>query len=154
MIGNSIVTIVEEIVSVLTVAGSSPAVAPSFEHGDRYFQNLVSDEIIGEVVFLDENLSSDDTLTKGGYLEESYPVVLLFLQKSELDWTPDQHQVAIQRQREQRRKFLNRLQNRVNVDVRRIESIRTDNVTNLFDVNLTGVMLSLRIVPLNDYGAC
>ncbi len=147
-----IVAIVESIVNALKIQGSSPEISPIFIHGEKSWQNLDADEVNRDVVFLDEPIRSNDQLRQGGYLEESYPLVFFFAEKSEQDWTPDQHQVVINRQREQRRKFINRLQ--IHEGIREISSMSTLDAKNIFDVNLSGVILYITILPFNDYTAC
>jgi hypothetical protein len=105
-----------------------------------------------EIVFLDEPITSNDTLTQGGYLEEEYPLVMLFAEKSELDWTPAQHGDAIDRQRSLRSKFINILS--TGNYIRRIKSIRTLEGKNIYDVNLSGVLLFITVVPFNQADAC
>jgi hypothetical protein len=147
----SIVTTIESIVGALPItAGGSTY--PTFVHGEKSWQNLQADEIQNVVVFLDEPITSNDVLTQGGYIEEEYPLSMLFVNKTELDFTPDQHRVIIDAMRELSKRFILRLQ--ANSNVRSVKnSIRVD-VTNIFDVNLSGVILKIVVVPYNSDGAC
>jgi hypothetical protein len=104
------------------------------------------------VVFLDEPITSNDQLTQGGYIEEEYPLSMLFVNKTELDYTPEQHRVIIDAMRVLSKRFILRLQ--ANANIRFVKtSIRID-VTNIFDVNLSGVILKIVVVPKNTDGAC
>lgn len=146
-----IVALIKSIVEALPLT-DSPEAYPTFVHGEKEFQNFIADEIEGTLVFLDAPITSNDRPTKGGYIEESYPISMLFLAKSELDYTPEQHQVIIQQMRALRRRFINRLQ--ANANVREVNGISTIDVVNIFDVNLSGVIYRLNVIPFNTDTAC
>lgn len=149
-----IVDIVKGVVSNMTVPGSSPSVAPTFIHGEKSWQNLEADEVLNHIVFLDEPITSNDTMHQSGAFDEAYPIVLFFAEKSEMEWTPEQHQVAIQRQRYQRKKFLNHLVSLIGDTIINFGSIRTMDAKNVFDVNLSGCILYINITPLVNYSVC
>ena len=70
---------------------------PLFYHGTAAWQNLNADnaELKDGIVYLDEPITSDDDIKQSGYIEETYPIKLLFLKKSKLKWTPVQQQLVI-----------------------------------------------------------
>lgn len=147
----SIVTTIESIVGGLPlVAGGSTY--PTFLHGEKSYQNLIADEITNTMVFLDEPITSEDTLTQGGYIEEGYPLSMLFVKKTELDFTPAQHRVIIDEMRELSKRFILRLQ--ANTNIRFVLKCTRTDITNIFDVNLSGVILRVTVVPKNSDGAC
>jgi hypothetical protein len=78
---------------------------------------------------------------------------MLFADKSEIDWTPEQHQVVILEMRALAKRFINRL-----VASPLIRSVRPTvtrvDIKNLFDKNISGCFLRITIVPLNDDSAC
>lgn len=143
-----------DIVSLIGSIVATVTDAPTFIHGDKGYQNLISDELNIEtgVIYLDEPISSNDSFKQSGYLEETYPLKLLFAKKTELDWTPAQHQVIIQECREMRREFMVLLQN--NSSVQSFKSSKTTDIQNLFDINLSGVYLELEVVPFNVAANC
>lgn len=141
--------IISDVVSMLRVGESN--IAPTFIHGWKGWQNLVADEITNEVVFLDEPVQSNDSFS-GNYLEESYVISLVFLSKNELDDSPEQILPIVDSQRIQRNKFIYLLKK--NEKVRNIASIRTTDLFNVFDVNLSGVKLDLTVTLFNDNSIC
>lgn len=144
-------TIISDIVSTLEIEGSSPSASPSFIQGWESRTNLDTDEITKEVVLLIWPVVSNDKIV-GISLQENYSILMLFLQKSEADFTPDQHLPLVNRQRIQRNKFINKL-----VKDQRIESvtnIKTTDDYNIRDVNLTGCALSFNVVPIPSKLLC
>jgi hypothetical protein len=150
-----IVSLIRGIIEELPVEEDG-SVYPIFLHGEKEIQNAISDEIDLEAkeaaVYLDEPIRSNDNITKGGYIEETYPIEMLFVKKSQLDWTPEQHQVVILEMRDLRRRFLNRLAS--NSNVRSVSGVTTIDIKNIFNVNLSGVILRLTVVPFNSNSAC
>jgi hypothetical protein len=147
----SIVAIIEDIVNALPIEANG-STYPTFIHGEKSWQNLAADEVENVIVFLDEPITSNDLLTQGGYIEEEFPLSMLFVNKTEMEYTPAQHRVIIDSMRELSKRFLLRLQ--ANSGVRFVKtSIRID-VVNIFDVNLSGVILKVVVVPFNQDGAC
>ena len=127
---------------------------PEFYHGTSQWQNLDADkaELSNGIVYLDEPLRSRDDVKQGGYMEETYPLSLLFLKKSELKWTPAEHQVVIAEMRTLRREFINALQS--HASIRRIGDPITTDVTNVLDANLSGVFVEIDVTPFNTEAAC
>lgn len=143
-----------DIVSLINSVATAITGTPKFIHGDKGFQNLQDDiDITAGVVFLDEPIASNDVLKQSGYLEESYPLRILFAKKSQMDWTPEQHQVVIQECREMRREFIVLLSNNSNIQSV-IPGMKTTDIINLFDVNLSGVYLEITVVPFNIAANC
>jgi len=147
--------IIRGVVSTMVVPNTSTP--PTFIQGNDGYQNLQADEITNDIIILDWPIVSNDDYKQGGLLEENYTVNILFLTKSEFDNMPDQHEVLIARMREQRRVFLNKLSTYAtgpNKAVRSFGSIKTIDLVNIFNSNRSGVMLSLRITPLNPLPKC
>jgi hypothetical protein len=125
---------------------------PSFYHGIKGWQNLEADDESFPAVYLDEPIISYDDIKQSGYIEESYPLKLLFIDKSHPDWNPIQHQVVITAMRLLRREFLNKLQQ--NDDIRHIASSQTTDVMNLFDANVSGVFVEVTVYFYNQESSC
>lgn len=126
----------------------------AFIHGTRSWQNLISEKSIFGLpaVYLDEPLISNDTIMKSGYVQESYPLKMFFLDKSELSWTPDQHQEVIVSMRTLRRKFLAKMMS--DERIREVNYVRTTDVMNILDHNLSGCLLEITVVPFNSDPNC
>lgn len=125
---------------------------PSFYYGIKGWQNLEADDGVFPAIYLDEPIKSYDDIKQSGYIEESYPLKLLFIDKSELDWSPRQHQVIITAMRALRREFLNKLQQ--SDTIRHVADSQTTDVMNLFDVNVSGVLLEVTIFLYNTESSC
>lgn len=132
----------------------------SFIYGLKGWQNLKADKTATfPVIFLDEPITSNDTFGQGGAIDIQYNLNIAFLTKSKLDWTPEEHDVCIQSMRNLRREFILRLKkvknNTTNEHLfRSIDNIVTTNAVNVFDVNLSGVLVSFQIVPMSGDGIC
>lgn len=147
--------VIGEIVGTLVVGNT--ATAPTYIHGNPGWQNLLVDEVVNDLVILDEPITSEDVYRQSGLLEENYKLIIYFFTKSELDFTPEQHKPLIAAMREQRRKFINKLPNYL-IDgikgIRGFSNIRTVDLINVFNVNVTGVMVSITITPMNPLSRC
>ncbi len=147
-----IVTIIKDIVEAIPL-GTSPETYPFFVHGDKSFQNLVSDEITDEaIVYLDEPLNWSLDLKKSGYIEEVYKLSLFFGGKTQIDFTPDQHRTEIEKMLTMCRRFISILQSRDNI--RTVKDASCFDVINMFDANRSGVVLNVTIVPFIDTPVC
>ena len=146
-----IIQIIKAIAEALPVT-ESPTTFPTFKHGEKSWQNFISDEITGVRIYLDEPIRSNDNVRQGGLIEESYPVFLLFADKSELDWTPEQHEVVISQMRNLANRFINRLTSANGV--RSFTNVSKQEVKNVYDAGLSGIILSITITPFSNYTAC
>jgi hypothetical protein len=145
------VQIIKNIAEALPVT-ESPNTFATFKHGEKEWQNFISDEITGVRIFLDEPIRSNDNVRQGGLIEESYPLFILFADKSEVDWTPEQHEVVISQMRTLSNRFINRLNS--DNGVRSFTSVSKQEVKNVYDTNLSGVIISITITPFSNYTAC
>ena len=135
---------------------------PTFVVGDKAWQNLVVDGIKKPgvkmpVIFTEDLIKSDDLFRSSMYLDEVFTINMLFLDASRLEWTPEQHEPIYSAMRELRRQFLARLKQHEAIDNTNgdgISAISTQNVKNVMNRNMSGVFLTFRIKPFNDYGFC
>ena len=144
----SIKTFVESVVQQITIQGQ----AYNFAHGEKDWQNIFADEQSYPVVYLDEPISNDFDVVSSGAIEEYYPIKLMFLYKTELEFTPTQHDNEIQKARLGARKFIT-LCNQ-SEDVRTIKNAKGIEVINVFDANTSGIVLSLDISFYNQDPIC
>lgn len=138
----SIYTIIQSVVASLSIENTSPPVAPTFREGWKQFQNLVDDEQLTDIVYLDWPIKSDDILV-GASVHERFFVRMAFLEKSELEYTPEQHRPIIDRQRRQKNKFLFALSQADLVD--EVTDASSSDIINVFNSNKSGVDLQFRI---------
>ena len=149
--------LIKDITETLTVPDSSPSVTPNFCEGWKGWQNLAVDEVENDSVILDWPINSSDEYRKSGLLESDYKLTIAFMGLSQLDWSPEEHKVVIARCRILMQKFINKLSS-YTVDgdrpIREFTVTNTTDVINMFNVNLSGVVLSVSITPFNLSSRC
>lgn len=139
-----IITVIEDIASYLSL---------SFYHGRDDFQNLNADEESLPALYLDTPLRNSYAIAQSGYISDTFDVSLVFMYKSELDWTPEQHDTnCIQLAEEKIREFLVYCQDNDNIE--EITNINGLEFINLFDTNVSGKILNLTIKLYNTYSVC
>lgn len=144
---------IADIVSQMTVEGSTPSVAPTFVHGDKGWQNLLVDEITNDVILLDEPVISNDSYKQSGLLEETYNTSMLFLTKGNLDNKPEDDKPLIARMRRLRKKYIDKLSASALLKDKNF-NIRTIDVVNVFNVALTGCWVTMTITPIETQSRC
>lgn len=140
----------------------------TFGHGDRDWQNVIVDvkegEVVvgsemkpGKVIYLDEPITSNDEISNGAIVP-TYPISLVFGCKSELDFTPEQHQELIKLMRASAAKFVLSLLAEVDEYNRKIfkpiTSFRRVDFINLFDANMSGCFLELSLKVATPESVC
>jgi len=148
---SSIVSIIETVVLDLTPK-------PTFIHGFKSWANLKADEKKFPCVILVEPITSDDTFRQGGLVDSSYPLFMLFLDRTELRDTPGQHRPIIDAMRELRRQFILKLKASKNSNLehvfKSIDNVKTTDTFNELDVNASGVFITFTATPLNSDSVC
>jgi hypothetical protein len=148
---SSIITIIQEVVSDLTPK-------PEFIYGFKSWANLKADDKAFPIVILVEPITSDDTFHQGGLVDSSYPIFMLFLDRTELADTPEQHRVAVDAMRDLRRQFILRLKKKANANgehiFKSIDNVRTTDTFNELDANASGVGINFTATPLNSDSVC
>lgn len=150
-----IVTIISGIVAATPTGLTAPALQfPSMLFGLESMVNKDADETIFPAVLLFEPITSNDKLTQGGAIEETYPLRIFIADRSEIDWTPSQHLQVLDAMRELSRKFINRL--RASSFIKEVKSSRRTDVMNYkkTDRQLSGVYLELEVVIVNAGPVC
>jgi hypothetical protein len=123
-----------------------------FAHGAASFQNE-QDPVDFPLVYLDDPIFSNDVFNLSGYLEETYPVKILFAGKTELDWTTDEHYEVIEPMRVLSRVFLAKVW-KDTTNVKAISNIRRFDAINLMDVNVSGIYLLMDLTLFNTNTNC
>jgi hypothetical protein len=148
---SSIITIIESVVADLTPK-------PEFIYGFKSWANLKADEKKFPIVILVEPITSDDTFHQGGLVDSSYPIFMLFLDKTELDWTPEEHRVVVDAMRDLRRQFILKLRMLKNANgehvFKSVAEVRTTDTFNELDANASGVGINFTATPLNSDSVC
>jgi len=124
-----------------------------FYHGRTDFQNLIADEQGYPALYLDQPITTNYNLSQSGYTSATSPVSILFLYKSELDWTPQQHDInCIQPAEAKLREFINRCE--ANPAIDSVSAITATEFINLFDANTSGKTLNVTLQVNNQYSVC
>jgi len=148
---SSIITVIESVVADLTPK-------PEFIYGFKSWANLKADEKKFPIVILVEPITSDDTFYQGGLVDSSYPLFMLFLDKTELAYTPEEHRVAVDAMRELRRQFILNMRFLKNSNgehvFKSVANVRTTDTFNELDANASGVGINFTAVPLNSDSIC
>ena len=124
----------------------------TFAHGESDWQNMMADEQNYPVVYLDEPISNDFLLLNSGAIQEFYPIKLLLLYKTELDFTPGEHDQVIQKARLAARKFISLCANAE--EVKEVKNPKGIEIINLFDANTSGIVLTLDLHFYNFEAVC
>lgn len=124
-----------------------------FYHGSTQFQNLIADEQTLPALYLDQPIINDYNLSSSGYISATYPIKLMFLYKSELDYTTTQHDTnCIQPAEAKIREFISRCQENTSIDL--ITNINGFEFINIFDCNTSGKGLNITIQLNNTDSVC
>ena len=124
----------------------------NFGRGERDWQNFIADYEIAPSVYLDEPISSTFEVTKSGAIQEVFDLKLVIMRKSQLDWTPEQHEEVIELARQEARK-LTILLNNSDV-VKSFTNPKVLEFINLFDSNVSGVFFTAQISFYDNASVC
>lgn len=151
---STIIQYIQSIVSQMT-GGVSPAATPEFIHGTKGWQNLLADEAnyANGVIFMDDAIQAPLKIEKTGYITETYPLLIAILLKGNLDDTPDQQQIVIQKAAVIMREFISRLFND-DKNTRNFKNISMGYVINMKNANLHGVALGITFDFYNESTIC
>jgi len=148
---SSIISIIEAVVLDLVPK-------PTFIYGFKSWANLAADDKAFPIVILVEPITSEDTFSQGGTVDSSYPIFMLFLDRTELAHTPQEHRVKVDEMRELRRQFVLKLKiakNQHNEHIfKSITGVKTTDTFNELDANASGVGLNFTATPLNGDSVC
>jgi len=112
--------------------------------GDKEWQNLQVDEGGNIEVYLDGPITWD--YTNITYLTERYPLRMMFMKKSELAMTPDEHSVITEACRVMVREFILVLSSMGYP----ITDANALEFWNAYDANYDGILFTFKITPDNE----
>lgn len=132
----------------------------SFKHGSKGWLNLIADEQQLPAVYLYEPIENDDLLLAGGLIQEKFNVMLLILYKEDateeiihdLDSTPEQTDVLIQKARNTKNQLLTIL--RKSEDVKEVVNSKTMEFEHEFDIEASGISLGLQVTMNQKQNVC
>jgi hypothetical protein len=132
---------------------TSNSASYTFLHSETQFQNLMADEQLLPCVYLDMPMKYTPKIAITGAFQETYICVALFLFKSELDDNDTQQESTFIKAKTAQREFQIALENDVD-NVRELKVETCVQVLNLFDTNMSGVMMPFSLRMINSDGVC
>ena len=125
----------------------------TFLHSETQFQNLMADEQLLPAVYLDMPMKYTPKIMSTGAFQRTYICVALFLFKSELDDNDVQQEETFVKAENAQREFQISLENDVD-NVRDLTVETCVQVQNLFDTNMSGIMMPFSLRMINTDGVC
>lgn len=130
----------------------TPMIAPSFFYGDDAEQNFAADNDTFPAAYLNFPFETIFDIKQSGYVVEECVIDLFFCDKVKMDASPAEQLIVIREMMHFVKTFLSRVQD--NSNIRSFRDPVGTGVQNLFDVNVTGVLLSMVIEFVNDDPIC
>lgn len=123
-----------------------------FGRGERQWQNFLSDNQVNPAVYLDDPITYTFESTPTGGLDRVYDLKLIIFHKSQLDWTPEQHDSVVELANEEARKLVILINN--SDSVKKVITAPVLEFHNLFDSNVSGVFLTGKITFRENASIC
>ena len=144
---------IKQLISSHVATMHSNSATYKFLHSETQFQNLMADEQLLPCVYLDMPMKYTPTIAITGAFQKTYICVALFLFKSELDDNDTQQEVIFVKAENAQREFQILLENDVD-NVRDLKVETCVQVQNLFDTNMSGIMMPFSLRMINSDGVC
>jgi len=125
----------------------------TFLHSESDFQNVMADEQILPAVFLDMPMKFKPVITSTGAYQRNYICTALFLFKSELDDSANQKESVYLLAENAQREFQLLLDNKTDY-VTELTVGECVQVQNLFDTNMSGIMMPFNLRMINEDSVC
>ena len=123
-----------------------------FGRGERQWQNFISDNQINPAVYLDDPIGYTFQTTRSGGINPIYDLKLIIFHKSQLDWTPEQHDSVVELASQEARKLVILINNSESVE--NLMNTQVLEFHNLFDSNVSGVFLTGKITFRENASIC
>lgn len=123
-----------------------------FGRGERDWQNFISDNQINPAVYLDDPISFNFVSSTTGAITRTYDLKLVIFHKSQLDWTPEQHDEVVELAEIEARELIILINN--SDSVKDFISPNCLQFHNLFDSNVSGVFLTGKITFRENSSIC
>ena len=144
---------IKQLISSHVALMSANSMTYTFLHSETQFQNLMADEQLLPAVYLDMPMKYTPMIMSTGAFQKTYICVALFLFKSELDDNDTQQESTFIKAKTAQREFQIALENDVD-NVRELKVETCVQVLNLFDTNMSGVMMPFSLRMINTDGVC
>lgn len=123
-----------------------------FGRGERQWQNFLSDNQVNPAVYLDDPIGYTFATTRSGGINPIYDLKLIIFHKSQLDWTPEQHDSVVELASQEARKLVILINNSESVE--NLMNVQILEFHNLFDSNVSGVFLTGKITFRENASIC
>lgn len=123
-----------------------------FGRGERQWQNFISDNQVNPAVYLDDPIGYSFATTRSGGINPIYDLKLIIFHKSQLDWTPEQHDSVVELASQEARKLVILINNSESVE--NLMNTQVLEFHNLFDSNVSGVFLTGKITFRENTSIC
>lgn len=125
----------------------------TFLHAESDFQNMIADEQLLPCVYLDMPMKYKPIITSTGAYQRNYICTALFLFKSELDDSASQKEAVYLLAENAQREFQLVLDNKTDY-VKNFVVGECVQVQNLFDTNMSGIMMPFSLEIINEDSVC
>lgn len=124
-----------------------------FVSGDKAYQNLSSDNVESyPAVFMDTPIKFLVEYTKSGYVRLKYNLIILFVDKTDLNASEDDKGEVVLAMTNTMLDFIAQCDK--NADILNFYPTEGYEVIDVFDANLSGVVLLIDVVPKFDRAIC
>jgi hypothetical protein len=141
------------IVEILKSCSNPIMGAGLFYSGPKWLQNVQADKVVLPCVFMDQPIDFKFLrVSKYAQINEQYSPIILFCDKSEPEFTQDQHNEIIETRRLIAYQFITNLIS--HPEVSEVFEVSLNDVFNFLDQNLTGVVLQFQIKLKHEEAIC
>jgi hypothetical protein len=141
------------IVEILKSCSNPIMGAGLFYSGPKWLQNVQADKVVLPCVFMDQPIDFKFIRdSKFAQIKEQYSPIILFCDKSQPEFTQDQHNEIIESKRYVANQFVTNLIS--HPEVFEVGEVALNDVFNFLDQNLTGVVLQFQVKLKGEDGIC
>ncbi len=127
----------------------------TFLYGWKSWQNLKADEIKGEICILDLPIQCKPVITRTGYIQRNFSLLLFFAKQEALDSKPEDLQEDIALMAQGAKEFMTRLFNdKENIDGKTIQNISETDTYFVYDSALCGWVLGITFSVYDNSSIC
>ena len=141
------------IVEILKSCSNPIMGAGLFYSGPKWLQNVQADKVSLPCVFMDQPIDFKFIRdSKFAQIKEQYSPIILFCDKSQPEFTQEQHNEIIESKRQTATQFVTNLIS--HPEVFEVGEVSVNDVFNFLDQNLTGVVLQFQVKLKQEDGIC
>jgi len=141
------------IVEILKSCSNPIMGAGLFYSGPKWLQNVQADKVVLPCVFMDQPIDFKFIRdSKFAQIKEQYSPIILFCDKSQPEFTQDQHNEIIESKRYVANQFVTNLIS--HPEVFEVYEVALNDVFNFLDQNLTGVVLQFQVKLKPEEAIC